>query len=281
MRREANRASGRGPRRTSGPGSTGPGTGSLPRPRRRVHSLAVPYALDALGPGELRRFERHLARCARCREQTRELGEGAVRLAGAAATPAPPALRERVLTAVRATEQEPPPRAPGSASAPPRTRVLLVPVAAFISLALIASVVCVFLAVRLVRTEDRLGHERAAAREIAHVLAAPDARAGGTRDTRGRGIGVVASESRRRAAVTVTGLRAPPEGRTHQLWLRERPASAPRSLGLLYGETPVTAATLSASATSLAVTVEPDGGSERPTSAPLVQLALESVGFGE
>ncbi|MEV0527339.1 anti-sigma factor [Streptomyces sp. NPDC050439] len=246
---------------------------------RRVHSLAAPYALDALGPRELRGFERHLARCAPCRAETRELGEGAVRLAGAAATTPPPALRERVLAAVRVTEQEPPPRAPVTRSAPPRTPTLLVAVGAVgaVALALVASAVLAF---QLVRTDRRLDEERAEAREIAHVLAAPDARASGSSDAWGRGINVVTSESRRRAVVTVTGLGAPPRGRAHQLWLL-RPASPPRSLGLLEGETPVIAAGLRGSTASLAVTTEPDGGSERPTSAPLVQLALESVGFGE
>ncbi|UQT61805.1 anti-sigma factor [Streptomyces durmitorensis] len=250
--------------------------------------MAVPYALDALDPRELRRFERHLTRCAPCRTEAREMGEGAVRLAGAAAAPAPPALRERVLAAVRTTEQEPPPRAPVTPSAPPRARALLVPsgvpVGAFTSLAALALVLAlaasVILAVQLVRSDGRIDRERADAREIAHVLAAPDARASAERDAWGRGINVVASESRRRAVVTVTGLGAPPRGRVHQLWVM-RPASAPRSLGLLDGETPVIAAGLSASGASLAVTIEPDGGSERPTSAPLVQLALESVGFGE
>ncbi|MFF1711671.1 hypothetical protein [Streptomyces sp. NPDC058268] len=67
-----------------------------PRPLRRVHSLAVPYALDALEP-----------------------------LAGAAAVPPPPGLRERVLTPVRTTEQDPAPRAPVTRSAPPRSHALL------------------------------------------------------------------------------------------------------------------------------------------------------------
>ncbi|MGW5734189.1 MULTISPECIES: anti-sigma factor [Streptomyces] len=267
----------------AGLGPAGTVTGRA-RPRRRIHSLAVPYALDALDPGELRRFERHLARCAPCRAQTRELGEGTVRLAGAAAAPAPPALRERVLAAVRTTEQEPPPRAPAAWGAPPRARTL--PTAArpgrvaVAALALISLVVTAVLAVQLLRSDGRLDRERAEAREIAHVLAAPDARASATRDARGRGITVVASESRRRAVVTVTGLGAPPPGRAHQLWLL-RSGLAPRSLGLVDGETPVIATVLGASAMSLAVTTEPDGGSERPTSAPLVQLALESVGFGE
>ncbi|MEV0321876.1 anti-sigma factor [Streptomyces sp. NPDC050658] len=251
-----------------------PPVGRLGRP---VHSLAVPYALDALDPRELRRFERHLPRCARCRTETRELTEGAARLAGAAAVPAPVALRERVMTAVRTTEQEPVVRAPAVFGAPPRSRVLLVPLAAGAALALTA---CAVLVVQLSRVDERLDRERTTAREIAHVLAAPDARATGDRDRWGRGINVVASPSTRRAVVTVTGLGGPPRGRVHQLWVM-RPAAQPRSLGLLDGETPVLADGLSASASSLAVTTEPDGGSEQPTSAPLVQLALESVGFGE
>ncbi|MFG2498839.1 anti-sigma factor [Streptomyces sp. NPDC048441] len=227
---------------------------------------------------ELRRFERHLARCTRCRAETRGLAEDAVRLAAATAAAPPPALRERILTAVRTTEQEPLPQAPVTSSAPPRARVLLVAVTVpAAALALAASAI---LAVQLIRTDDRLDQERANAREMTHVLAAPDARATGDRDARGRGINIVASESRRRAVVTVTGLGGPPQGRVHQLWLL-RPASGPRSLGLLKGETPVIVAGLSASASSLAVTTEPGGGSKRPTSAPLVQLALESVVFGE
>ncbi|MFF3149354.1 zf-HC2 domain-containing protein, partial [Streptomyces sp. NPDC057927] len=33
--------------------------------RRDLHSLAAPYALDALEPDERRRFERHLQGCPR------------------------------------------------------------------------------------------------------------------------------------------------------------------------------------------------------------------------
>lgn len=66
----------------------------------------------------------------------------------------------------------------------------------------------------------------------------------------------------------------------HQLWLM-RPDAQPRSLGLFAGDTPLPASGLDKSATSLAVTVEPDGGSPQPTTQPIVQLALKSVGFGQ
>ncbi|MFD4569289.1 anti-sigma factor domain-containing protein [Streptomyces sp. NPDC058467] len=254
--------------------------------RRELHSLAAPYALDALEPDERRRFERHLRRCTRCSAEVRALTEDAVRLAWSTAAPAPAALRERVLSAVRTTPQEVPhqeapharaPRQPSRARVP-RFRPLLAPLATTTAAA--ALVVASLFAVQATRTQDTLDQERAQAREIAHVLAAPDARATGERDAQGRGIGVVASASERRAVVTLSGLGTPSGGRVHQLWLM-RPNENPRSLGLFEGDTPLVVDGLNTNATSLAVTVEPHGGSEQPTTTPVVQLALESVGFGE
>ncbi|NEC30181.1 zf-HC2 domain-containing protein, partial [Streptomyces sp. SID8111] len=57
--------------------------------RGEVHSLAAPYALDALEPAERVRFERHLRGCGRCRAEVRELAEDAVRLAWSTAAPPP------------------------------------------------------------------------------------------------------------------------------------------------------------------------------------------------
>ncbi|MCH0567105.1 MULTISPECIES: anti-sigma factor domain-containing protein [unclassified Streptomyces] len=260
--------------------------------REDPHSLAAPYALDALEPAERVRFERHLARCERCAAEVRALGEDAVRLAWSAAAAPPAALRERVLAAVRATPQEQPAREhtpqlpphvwgvqpPPRRNRAPRPRPLLVPFATATAAA--ALVVASLFAVQADRTQDRLTAERDRSREIAHVLAAPDAQAATGLDARGRSIGVIASVSEGRAVVTLRGYGALPGGRVHQLWLM-RPGAQPRSLGLFSGDTPLVASGLDRSATSLAVTVEPGGGSPRPTSQPVVQLALESVGFGE
>ncbi|MFF8476542.1 anti-sigma factor domain-containing protein [Streptomyces sp. NPDC015414] len=261
--------------------------------RGDLHSLAAPYALDALEPGERRRFEKHLGRCDRCAAETRALSEDAVRLAWSTAAPAPAALRDRVLAAVRATPQERPPareRAPqlpphvwGGQPPParartPRTRPLLAPFATATAAA--ALVVASLFAVQANRTQDRLDAEQVRAREIAHVLAAPDARATASTDARGRGIGVIASASEGRAVVTLSGYGTPSGGRVHQLWLM-RPRALPRSLGLLAGDTPLVAKGLGRSSTSLAVTVEPGGGSTQPTGQPVAQLTLKAVGFGE
>ncbi|MGC3004633.1 anti-sigma factor, partial [Streptomyces sp. G35A] len=143
-----------------------------------------------------------------------------------------------------------------------------------------ALVVAALFAVQADRTRDELSAERDRSREMAHVLTAPDARASRGRDARGRTIGVIASASAASAIVTLGGYDDPPNGRVRQLWLM-RPGAPPRSLGLFEGDTPLVASGLDPSATSLAVTVEPDGGSPRPTTRPVVQLALKTVGFGE
>lgn len=262
--------------------------------REDPHSLAAPYALDALDPAERRRFGKHLAGCGRCTAEVRELSEDAVRLAWSTAAPAPAALRERVLAAVRTTPQEPAPAGrPRTAQLPPHVwgvqpppararragpRPLFVPFATVTAAA--ALVVASLFAVQAHRTEARLAAERARARDIAHVLAAPDARATAGTDGHGRALAVVASPSEGRAVVTLSGYGSPSRGRVHQLWLT-RPGAGPRSLGLLGGDTPLAVKGLEKSAVSLAVTVEPNGGSAHPTGQPVVQLTLKSVGFGE
>ncbi|MFC9289423.1 anti-sigma factor domain-containing protein [Streptomyces sp. NPDC057052] len=264
--------------------------------REDPHSLAAPYALDALESGERRRFEKHLSGCDRCAAEVRALSEDAVRLAWSTAAPPPAAMRDRVLAAVRTTPQEParepsrerapqlPPHVwgmrppPGRSRAPRARRPLFVPFATATAAA--ALVVASLFAVQAGRTQDQLDAERARAREIAHVLAAPDARASTGEDARGGTIGVIASASAGEAVVTLSGHDGLPGGRVHQLWVM-RPGAQPRSLGLFEGDAPLVATGLESSSTSLAVTVEPDGGSPRPTTQPVVQLTLKSVGFGE
>ncbi|MDG4864592.1 anti-sigma factor, partial [Streptomyces sp. T-3] len=209
---------------------------------RGPHSLVVPYALYALGTRELRRFERHLRRCAPCTAELRAFTDDTVRLAAAVTVGAPAALRERVLGAVRVTEQEQPQEVAASRSKANRSKTLRPPVprpevrprarapwfapvaSAAAALALAAAAL---LGVRLLDTQDRLDEQRAAAREVAQVLAAPDARATGDRDAKGRAISVVASPELDRAVITVTGLGTAPPGRVPQLWLMG--AGNPRS----------------------------------------------------
>ena len=279
-----------------------PSAGNRMRPTSRdLHSLAAPYALDALEPAERRRFERHLKGCDSCAAEVRALSEDAVRLAwshgrsaadrdarpgagrrthhpaGARRTPgaAPRRGRSRYGRASRSCRRTSgaPSRRPGASRRP-----LFVPFATATAAA--ALVVASLFAVQANRTQDELDAQKAQAVRSPTFSQAPDARATREQDAQGRTIGVIASASEGRAVVTLSGYGAPPSGRVRQLWLM-RPNEQPRSLGLFAGDTPLVATGLDKSATSLAVTVEPDGGSPQPTTQPVVQLALKSVGFGE
>jgi anti-sigma-K factor RskA len=87
---------------------------------------------------------------------------------------------------------------------------------------------------------------------------------------------VVVSSSLRRIVFTATGLPALPGNRVYQLWLMGPPET--RSAGLLSqpsaGQTaPVLAGGL-VSGDRVGVTVEPAGGTARPTTPPIVVIPL-------
>ena len=147
--------------------------------RHDLHLLTGSYALDALADDDERAdFERHLARCPSCAEETRGLRETAARLAMATAVSPPPELRERVLTAALRTRQLPPPGrhplARGGDRTGPRRRLLKRTgfTAGVLTLAA-AIVVLLFLQVS---TSRQLQQAQASNGAIAAVLAAPDAR---------------------------------------------------------------------------------------------------------
>ena len=68
-----------------------------------AHDLTAAYALHALDEGERGRYEEHLPRCERCRDELAVLTESAAALGWAVESPAPPPeLRQRILDAAAA-----------------------------------------------------------------------------------------------------------------------------------------------------------------------------------
>ncbi|MFC4534832.1 anti-sigma factor, partial [Sphaerisporangium dianthi] len=139
-------------------------------------------------------------------------------------------------------------------------------------------VVAVGLGVVAVRAGDELDRARAGGERIAAVLAAPDARtvtrtAGGARGT------LVVSRSQGGMVFFSSGLAALPEGRTYQLW-RIGPAGAVPD-GLTRpgagGRTPPVVLGTPGEATTVGVTVEPEGGSRQPSGTPLLVMPLPSA----
>ena len=111
---------------------------------------------------------------------------------------------------------------------------------------------------------------------VAQVAAAEDVVR--VRSTTGELTAEVAySRSLGRAAFTVAGLTPAPEGRTYQLWYVGTDEVA-RSAGLLTGDRDGRGELLldgnANSAAAVGMTLEPAGGSPRPTTDPIVVLAL-------
>jgi anti-sigma-K factor RskA len=246
------------------------------RLRRNLHSLAAPYALDALGPRERDRFERHLSRCQACQREVRGMSQAATALAMAVAAEPPAGLKERVLTAVAVTPQLPPetaPERPGPATAPRSSR--LYPRLAT-AVAVVAVAAAAVLGGLLAATQHQLDSAQARNQQIAAVLAAPDARIVTSPVTGGGTATVVVSRTEDTLVFTSSGLPALHPDKVYQLWLIG--TGGARSAGLVpeasAGRTaPVLASGLQ-TGDKLGMTVEPSGGTSSPTTTPILVMPL-------
>ncbi len=233
-----------------------------------VHSLTGPYVLDALPGDERAAFEAHLADCAACRAEVAELTSAAARLGDAVAEPPPSRLKANVMSAVANTRQLPPRTEPAGAAPRFSRRNLL---------ALAAGTVIVAAAGAVAFDQHREAAEsREATEQLLSLLAEPDARTVRGPVT-GGGTATVVLSRRRDAAVVVLGdVPAAPEGKVYQLWFIDAARHA-RSVGLLGrepGRVATTRLTGLAGAALFGVTIEPDGGSPQPTTAPIAAVAM-------
>ena len=254
--------------------------------RRDLHALVGAYALDALDGPERDRFERHLRRCRACEDELRGFAATAAALGMAAAAAPPAALKEQVLATAAVTRQLPPVTAtsrwrraaPGRRGARAGTNGTfgMIPKMATV-VAVVALAAAVTLGVITATTRGSLDAERAHSQQIAAVLAAPDARIV-TGPTSAGGTATVVVSLRRGAIVfTSSGLRVLPSSEVYQLWFLG-PGSA-RSAGLVpapasSGTTAPVLATGLANGDKVGVTVEPAGGTNQPTTTPIVVLAV-------
>ena len=247
--------------------------------RHDLHLLSGVYVLDAIDSDvERDRYQRHLARCHSCSAEVRGLREVTTRMAMAAALQPPPALHGKVLAAVRQTRQLPP--APDAQPRPGRWRGRLSGWLPRLALAAATAGVAaaVVLAIILAGAQHQLSIARAENRAIAQVLAAPDARVL-TRSTSAGGTAtVIVSPSRRELIVTTAGLRSLPASQVYQAWLinprRTRPAGLlPAPSG---GKTRPLLATGLLPGDQLGLTIEPAGGTAKPTTTPILVIPLRA-----
>lgn len=246
----------------------------MSRPEREAHTLAGPYAMDAISEPDRVRFERHLAGCEECGREVAGLREATARLAAATAASPPPAMKERVMAAVAATRQQPPPAQPRAASRPwhARRRVRLVLAAAAAAVAGVA----VLFGVSNGSMQDQLSRDQASSQQVAAVLTARDAtmktgavRGGGT-------VTIVMSHSMRELVFTAADLRALPAAWGYELWLAGPAGDRPVTVlaAARHGMAgPVVASGLRPG-DHLVLTAEPSGGASRPTTPMMLDVVL-------
>ena len=261
-----------------------------PQLKREPHTLAGAYAMDAICGEDRARFERHLARCAECAQEIASLREATARLATATAQIPPPGLKQRVMAAAAATRQ----RSPVTVDVPARSvwvrdarirtrtwfrslawRARLVVTAVAVAAVAVLGVAVVF-GFSNGTMRHQLSQAQASSQQVAAVLTARDATMM-TRTVRGGGtVTIVMSHSMHALVFTAADLHPLPASRDYELWLIG--SAGDRLVGMFPQASdhmvgPVIASALR-SGDHLALTVEPVGGTSRPTSPMMLDLAL-------
>ena len=226
-----------------------------------LHHLLAPYALDALEADDRSRFEAHLALCEQCRVELVGFQSTAARLGEAEAVTPPPELRERLLTTAASTPQE----RPVVTALAQRSRVRrIVP-----RLALAAAVAAAVVGIGgFVAERERADDLRADQARLTAVMSAPDAATTESAATGGGEVRIIASPANNAAVVIGSSLAELGQGKTYQVWRMHD--GTPTSVGLLGRGPGVLYVDGIKGADAFAVTVEPSGGSPKPTSDPIV-----------
>lgn len=246
-----------------------------------LHTLTGAYALHALPEDERVAFERHLGACEACAQEVRELSATAARLGLAVSATPPPALRERVLREITTVRQEPPPHGRGArptSSARRAGRWSTYALAACVATAAAFGGVAVWQ--NQVAQDARQETDRAQQHneQVARVLTAPDARTTAADLGDGARGTVVVSRSVNKAVFLASDMAHPPDGKVYQLWFDE--GGTMRSAGLMNPAATDDAVLMDGPldrASGMGITVEPAGGSDRPTSAPVALMEFETA----
>lgn len=236
-----------------------------------THALSGAYALDALSPEEAALFEQHLQGCDPCRAEVREFREVAARLGARAAETPPATLRDRVLSHADRTRQDPPPpTGPTTHEGATVTRIprrrWVAGLLAAAALALVAGVAGVW----VMDDAERQRETPVLAQPAAEVFGAEDAKSAEVGTSEGGALRVAVSEERGEMAVDARELPNPGEGRVYQLWTGH--GGEMINAGVLEPTDTGAAMPLPAPGDTVNVTIEPAGGSQQPTSEPIVTV---------
>lgn len=258
------------------------------------HLLLSGYALDALDPDDRALFEDHLTQCEDCRRELAEFGPAVAELSALTATPPPPDLRQDVLSAIsRVRQLDPGPPQPSrtaagegaadsgsdvqssepvgqAGTAQRRTGRRIVRNLFTIAAAVVILAVVALGAWTYGRTQATHSY-RADNATVSRILGAPDARTFRQLAPNGMRITYVVSKERNAAMAVVENSTSPGNDRTYQLWTVRTEGGKPdfvpdRTFTEPSG--PIILSTDIRAADALGITVEPTGGSPKPTTKP-------------
>jgi anti-sigma factor RsiW len=225
-----------------------------------IHELTAAYALDALDPNEAREYEAHLAHCERCRGELAAMSETATSLAYATEGPAPsPALRARILEQARGERANVVPLRPRWAT----------PVAAVAAVAACAAIALGIWASSLSSKLDDRNDKLAAQARVAAILADPSARRVAFED----GHGTLVVTPMGDAVLVLNSLEDAPKGKTYEAWIAS--GGSPQPAGTFEGGEAVVIKRLDRlvpAGAAVLITQERDGGTDAPTSHPLLTV---------
>lgn len=231
-----------------------------------LHVLSGAYALDALSPEEAEQFRSHLQECSVCNQEVRELREAAARMAAVETVTPPDALKERVLAAADRTAQLPP-RVTRLGSGDRRRWVPRLAAAA----AAVVVAAGAGLGIATLTGDDDAATLQAG---VVRVFEAEDANHAEV-DTSHGAVRVATSPGRGEMAVDTSDLQPLDAEHVYQLW--SIADGTPVSVGVLADPDQGASMEMPDSGTQVAITVEPAGGSEQPTTDPIVQVDPSAV----
>lgn len=240
-----------------------------------LHALTGVYAGGALPTDEREQFEQHLATCAQCEQEVRELLETTALLGVAASEPPPPALRARVMAEIGQTRQLPPllSQQRSGPVVPLRRRENRLRRWTLTAAACLA-VFTIGLGAYAAQVQRELSDLREHANQIAAVQTAPDVRSV-TGTKRGATATVMASRKADQLVFMSSGLAELREGRTYELWLIGKDGPVPAgTFEPSGGRHDAKIIEGIGDAEKLGITEEPDGGSPQPTTPVLLAVDL-------
>lgn len=241
-----------------------------------LHTLSGAYALNALSVEDAEEFRKHLGACPACRQEVRELQQAAADL-GAAESVAPPAhLRARVLTAADRTPQLPPLTRGSTAAPEDGGNVVVMRRRNWATRLLVAAAAVVLVAAGAVGLSQLQEEEQGTllAQEVVQVFEAEDANTATMETTNGGRISVATSPSRGEMAVDTDELPPLDGDHVYQLWAIRGDAIS--AVGILEPEKGA-AMEMPSPDTEVAITIEPAGGSEQPTTEPIMKVNPSEV----